>query len=280
MAKSRKTSAQMEQLLQTVQMFEVIADTQPNDYQSLEILKEAYVSLERHSDAVIISKKIAQAYVHAGQLSSAILEYEGILQKVPDDAEVIAALQELEARMTSQSNSDGGSREQKEEAAALAFAAAEQFANPNEAYIQFFLEQGFISQKDADNLLASITVAVEQTPSDRPFPALLTLMGEGGIAAPEKSISLTVDKTRLPFVPLAIYDIDSSRVERFDRQFCLSHLVLPFDQLSKTLMVATVNPFDAQAKHRIEAETEGRVQWYMTLPTEMEKQLKSVFRIS
>ena len=40
------------QLLQTIEMFEVIAQSQPNDCQSLEILKEAYSKLGRTSEAI------------------------------------------------------------------------------------------------------------------------------------------------------------------------------------------------------------------------------------
>src|SRR5471032_2551844 len=84
------------QLLQTIEMFEVIVQSQPNDCQSLEILKEAYSKLGRETDVIDTSKRIAQAYVQTGQLSSAILEFETILQRRPDDAEVKAALQQIE----------------------------------------------------------------------------------------------------------------------------------------------------------------------------------------
>ena len=39
------TSSEEAQLAQTIEMFEVITQSQPQDYQSLEILKEAYVKL-------------------------------------------------------------------------------------------------------------------------------------------------------------------------------------------------------------------------------------------
>lgn len=84
------------QLHQTIEMFEVITQSQPQDYQSLEILKEAYFKLGRENDVIRTSKRIAQAYVHMGQLSSAILEYEGILQSFPDDPDVQKALKEIE----------------------------------------------------------------------------------------------------------------------------------------------------------------------------------------
>jgi hypothetical protein len=54
------------QLQQTIEMFEVIVQSQPNDCQSLEILKEAYTKLGREEDVVITSKRIAQAYMQTG----------------------------------------------------------------------------------------------------------------------------------------------------------------------------------------------------------------------
>ena len=86
------TASEEAQLQQTIEMFEVITQSQPQDYQSLEILKEAYQKLSRDKDVANTSKRIAQAYVLMGQLSSAILEYESVLQRCPDDAEVLAAL--------------------------------------------------------------------------------------------------------------------------------------------------------------------------------------------
>ena len=63
------------QLLQTIEMFEVIVQSQSSDTQSLEILKEAYSKLGREDDVINTSKRIAQGYLQQGQLSSAILEY-------------------------------------------------------------------------------------------------------------------------------------------------------------------------------------------------------------
>src|SRR5258707_218364 len=86
------------QLAQTIEMFEVITQSQPQDYQSLEILKEAYSKLGRETDVIGTSKRIAQAYVQMGQLSSAILEYETVLQRHPNDKDVQDALKEIESK--------------------------------------------------------------------------------------------------------------------------------------------------------------------------------------
>src|ERR1041384_6876844 len=92
------TQSEEAQLAQTIEMFEVITQSQPHDYQSLEILKEAYSKLGREKDVIGTSKRIAQAYVQMGQFSSAILEYETILQRHPNDPDVQAALKQIESK--------------------------------------------------------------------------------------------------------------------------------------------------------------------------------------
>src|SRR3954452_6015968 len=95
------TASEEAQLSQTIEMFEVITQSQPMDYQSLEILKEAYSKLGRESDVVSTSKRIAGAYLHRGRLSSPVLEYESVLQHCPDDPAVRKALSEIESKANS-----------------------------------------------------------------------------------------------------------------------------------------------------------------------------------
>src|SRR6266481_1769299 len=70
---------EIQQLLRTVEMFEAITQSQPEDYQSWEILKEAYAKLGRRDESLAASKRLAKAHISLGQISQAILEYEGIL---------------------------------------------------------------------------------------------------------------------------------------------------------------------------------------------------------
>src|SRR5580658_8984389 len=86
------------QLRQTIEMFEVITQSQPQDYQSLEILKEAYLKLSMEKEVILTSKRIAEAYVQLGQLSSAILEFETILQRHPEDKDAMAAMAQIESK--------------------------------------------------------------------------------------------------------------------------------------------------------------------------------------
>ena len=59
------TQGEEAQLTQTIEMFEVITQTQQDDYQSLEILKLAYHKLGKAEEALRISRRLAEAYFTA-----------------------------------------------------------------------------------------------------------------------------------------------------------------------------------------------------------------------
>src|ERR1700732_4371474 len=80
-------------------MFEAITQTQPEDYQSLEILKEAYTKIGRHDDALKICRKLAEAYFNSGSYTPALHECEMILTRDPNSPEILAMLGEIEQRL-------------------------------------------------------------------------------------------------------------------------------------------------------------------------------------
>ncbi|MES2570693.1 MAG: hypothetical protein V4710_11650, partial [Verrucomicrobiota bacterium] len=90
---------EQDQIVQTIEMFEVIVEANPRDCQSMEILKDAYQRIGLRAETLRMSRKLAETYLELGQLSSALLEYEGILQLDHDNPEIIIALAEVEERM-------------------------------------------------------------------------------------------------------------------------------------------------------------------------------------
>src|ERR1700736_1451383 len=80
-------------------MFEAITQTQPEDYQSLEILKEAYTKVGRHDDALRTSRKLAEAYFNVGSYTPALQQCEMILTREPNAPEIVAMLGEIEQRL-------------------------------------------------------------------------------------------------------------------------------------------------------------------------------------
>src|SRR3954453_20639389 len=87
------------QIVQTIEMFEVILQTQPDDYQSLEILKEAYAKVGRTVDSLKTSRRLAEAYFNTGSYTLAMQECEAILIKEPNAPEILAMLGDIETRL-------------------------------------------------------------------------------------------------------------------------------------------------------------------------------------
>ena len=272
------TQGEIAQLMQTIEMFEVITQSQPQDYQSLEILKEAYSKLEREEQVVGTAKRIAQAYVQLGQLSSAILEYETILQRHPNDPDVRAALREIEARATSFSTEapvESAPEAPASPAAGLPRRAPASVEDGRQAMRKVFVDSKAISSGDFD--LCWQTPDLSALPNGVIEPFIQTLT-DRAILPVEKSLKLLSDKTRLGYLPLEKYDPDLDLTRGFPAATCRRWCVLPFDRMSKSVLVATANPFNQQATKELAAATPFRLLWYLAPPVEIIKNLRKVFR--
>jgi tetratricopeptide (TPR) repeat protein len=272
------------QLQQTIEMFEVITQSQPNDYQSLEILKEAYYKLGRHTDVVSTAKRIAQAYFQQGQLSSAILEYESILQLFPGDPDVQAALAEIESHA---SNLNGRPGPIEPELAVRPMPVTSSLRMPGgtpaamdvddgrQVMQKIFVDGKVISVSDFDAHWPAINPFSPPTQAVDPF---VHVLAEKGLVPVAQSLKLIYEKSRMSYIPLERYDVDIEVARSFSKDACRRWCVLPFDRISKTVLVATANPFNKQAIVDLEKGAKARLLWYLTSPADLIKSLKKVFR--
>jgi hypothetical protein len=269
------------QLQQTIEMFEVIVQSQPSDTQSLEILKEAYTKLGREQELISTSKRIAQAYLQQGQLSSAILEYETVLQRRPDDADVRTALKQIEDKASSAASqasaeavatapSDTAIQRRKTSAA-----TSESVEDGRKTMHRIFVESKLITAGDFDLCWRSVDLTQPPTDAIDPF---IQLLHEKGIFQLDKSLRLISDKSRVPFIPLERYDVDMDLARGFPSDVCRRWCVLPFDKMSKSILVATANPFNQQAAKELASATTHRLLWYLTTPTDIVANLRKAFR--
>lgn len=274
------------QLAQTIEMFEVITQSQPTDYQSLEILKEAYSKLGRQTDVVNTSKRIAQAYVQMGQYSSAILEYETILQQFPNDPDVQAALKDIESKannVTVEPTMGETSVILKSPAPAqpAGRATPSKTATPSEvedgrkSMYKVFVDGKIVTAADFNLCWHKIDLSAPPNGVIEPF---IQILADKGIQPLDKSIKLLTDKTRIAYLPLEKYDIDIDLARGFPAATCQRWCVLPFDRMSKSVLVATANPFNQQAAKELAEATSNRLLWYLVQPTELVKNLRKAFR--
>jgi tetratricopeptide (TPR) repeat protein len=275
------TANEEAQLLQTIEMFEVITLSQPMDYQSLEILKEAYSKLGREQDVVNTSKRIAQAYVQLGQLSSAILEYESILQRFPDDPDVKQALAEIEDKANSFAAPVQAAEAEFVEKASASAALKKSTGAPTDLddgkqqMQKLLVEAKLISGSDVDLYWPTPDLSEKLRNPAEPF---LQAIADKQLVPLDKSLKVLCEKTRVAYLPIERYDVDVDLARTFPKDVCMRWAVLPFDRMSKSVCVATANPFNKQALHELEAHAKGRVIWYLSSPGELVRMIKKVYR--
>jgi hypothetical protein len=274
------------QLAQTIEMFEVITQSQPQDYQSLEILKEAYSKLGRETDVVGTSKRIAQAYVQMGQLSSAILEYETILQRCPDDPDIQAALKEIESKannfpVETLPDTSAATRRASDTIMVSKTAAAGRPTTPAEvedghrSMHKLFVEAKIITAGDFDLCWPKPDLSRPPQATVEPF---IQVLADKAILPIDKSLKILSDKSRFAYLPLQLYDVDMDLARKFPAATCQRWCVLPIDRMSKSILVATANPFNQQAAKELSTATGQRLLWYLVEPMELIKNIRKAFR--
>jgi hypothetical protein len=280
---STLTPSEEAQLAQTVEMFEVITQSQPQDYQSLEILKEAYSKLGREDDVIGTSKRIAQAYVQMGQLSSAILEYETVLQRHPSDKDVQTALKEIESKANNFPIEPSAEHATRKSGDTITFTkpgpagkgAHTEAEDGRRTMHKLFVDSKLISQGDFDLCWPTSSVTPPPGTVIEPF---IQVLADKGILQMEKSLKLLSDKSRFAYLPLHLYDIDIELARAFPAVTCQRWCVLPFDRMSKSVLVATANPFNQQAARELAAASGQRLLWYLVPPVELVKYIRKTFR--
>jgi hypothetical protein len=272
------------QLRQTIEMFEVITQSQPQDYQSLEILKEAYLKLGMEPEVILTSKRIAQAYVQLGQLSSAILEYETILQRHPQDRDAMEAMAQIESKannltklppMELEPPPPRGSTTSLSRKAAGKAAARVEVDDGRAQMHKVFVESKLISAGDFDMCwpVPSLT-----TPPAKTVDPFVQQLAEKQFMPLDKSLRILADRSRLALIPLDRYDLDMELARNSPREVCQRWCVLPFDRMSKTVFVATCNPFNKQAGIDLGGAFKNRLHWYLAAPNDLVRILAKIFR--
>jgi len=315
---SQISQEEQEQIRQTIEMFEVITQANPHDCQSLEILKDAYGRIGLLPEMLRIAKQLAETYIQLGQYSSAMLEYEGILQHMPGNDEIVAALGEVEAHLIKSGQKLPGDATAAADAQRSAMfssinldfkAAVSDPANltttastsralreahstsiqgeladrlqddGNEGLAKFLSQQKLV----AEEIVASALERVQKRNRDlKPGSLGVSLIDEicrRGSIEVETLLSGILDRSKFAYIPLEYYDVDRSIVKMLPEQLTVSRLIVPFDIMSRTVMIATANPFDAVGKEAVQQLLDYHVQWHLASPQAIAKVIGETYRM-
>ena len=286
------------QIVQTIEMFEAITQTQPDDYQSLEILKEAYAKVGRNEESLRTSRKLAEAYFNGGSYSPALQECEAILVKQPNAPEILAMIGEIETRLQA---SGKEIVKQKENGSGLAERAA---ATGEGALIdvdpahdkrlgrvtilsergddhlaKFFIVQQLFPEEEVMAALETVKHANSDLTGQALAVSLLDHLCKGNVDRLDAVLSALIDRTKFAYVPLEYYDTDRQIAQTLPDSLTLGRLFVPFDLVSRTIMVACCNPFDSAGREAVQQSVDYTVTWYLARPAAIIKSLQSIYRL-
>ena len=281
------------QILQTIDMFEVITQTQPDDYQSLDILKEAYTKVGRQDEALRASRKLAEAYFNAGSYALAMQECEVLLLRDPNAPEVLAMLGEIEARLQAagQTMTTGGATHglvakaygQGQGGGLVFVGRKEETYNLHERgddhLAKFLIVQQIVSEDHVNAALETVQALNKNLSGQALAASLLDKLCHQETDKLEEVLSALIDRTKYAFIPLEYYDLDRQLARMLPDHLTLGRLYVPFDLISRTIMIACCNPFDAAGHAAVQQSLDYSVAWYLARPGAIIKTLENVYRL-
>jgi hypothetical protein len=92
-------------------------------------------------------------------------------------------------------------------------------------------------------------------------------------------LSGMLDRSKFAYIPLEYYEVDRAIVKMLPEEITLARLIVPFDVMSRTLMVAMANPFDAEGKETVQQLLDYNIQWHLASPTAINKVLAETYRL-
>ncbi|HEY3662180.1 MAG TPA: hypothetical protein VGL24_03420 [Chthoniobacterales bacterium] len=290
------------QILQTIEMFEVITQTQQDDYQSLEILKVAYRKLGKTEEALRISRRLAEAYFGVGSFSLAMQECEAVLAIEPNTPEIVAMLGQIEARLqeAGQSKAQAGAHNAliadigivtpsadtgllevggRNTGKVHKRAALQDAEQGNDQLAKFLVLQQMFPEDEVNAALEAVKEANKAMTGQMLAGSLLERLYDGNDTKMESVLSALIDRTKFAYVPLEYYDIDRQVVRMLPDDLTINRLFVPFDLISRTIMVAVCNPFDAEGREAVQQSLDYTVTWYLAKPSVIIKTLQEIYKL-
>jgi tetratricopeptide (TPR) repeat protein len=290
------------QIVQTIEMFEVILQTQPDDYQSLEILKEAYAKVGRTTDSLKTSRRLAEAYFNSGSYTMAMQECEAILVKEPNAPEILAMLGDIETRLQKAGHdiAEGGAKTGLIASAGLnsgnglthGGAAAGSLVDiqtsrhplnlhdrGDEHLAKFLVMQQLFPEEEVAKAMEAVKHLNKDLSGQALAASLLDKICREDTDKLEAVISGLIDRTKFAYVPIEYYDVDRQIPRMLPDNLTLGRLFLPFDLISRTIMIACCNPFDAAGRDAVQQSLDYTVTWYLARPSAIVKALQDVYRL-
>ena len=149
----------------------------------------------------------------------------------------------------------------------------------NDQLAKFLIVQQMFPEEDVNAALAAVKEANKELHNQKLAPSLLGRLCDGNEKKSEQVLSALIDRTKFAYVPLEYYDIDRQVVRMLPDELTIGRLFVPFDLISRTIMIAVCNPFDAAAREVVQQSLDYTVTWYLAKPSAIIKTLQEIYRL-
>jgi hypothetical protein len=243
-------------------------------------------------DTFRTSRKLAEAYFNVGSYALAMQECEMLLGHDPNAPEVLAMLGDIESRLQAAGQTltgglkhgliakpTGGGEgglvrlDRKElESYNLHERGEEQLA-------KFLIVQQIFPEETVNAALEKLQQRNKNLQGQTLAASLLVELCGEDTDKIDQIISVLIDRTKGAFIPLEYYDFDRQLARMLPDNLTLGRLCVPFDLISRTIMVACCNPFDAAGRAAVQQSLDYTVSWYLARPAAIERTLQDVYRL-
>ena len=103
---------------------------------------------------------------------------------------------------------------------------------------------------------------------------LLQLLVTAQIAKLDDLLAIIVERSGLPYLPLATYDVDRNIACLLPRGIAFEFCLIPFDQISRSVLVTAANPLNPVTCNQIRELIDYDLFWYVSSPVEITNALR------
>lgn len=136
------------------------------------------------------------------------------------------------------------------------------------------IEEGVLARELMNPLLDRLRAERPAAIQNGQTLTLLQLLVSERIAKLDDLLGIVVERSGLPYLPLAIYDIDRDVACLVPQEISFEFCLIPFDRISRSVLIAVVNPLDTAIREQIREQIGCEVFWYVSSPVDITNALR------
>lgn len=142
------------------------------------------------------------------------------------------------------------------------------------ALVTALIAEGVVTRAAVNPLLQRLPAERAAAVQTGQTLTLLQLLASEQLAKLDDLLAIVVERSGLPYLSLATYDVDRDIACLLPREIAFEFCLIPFDRISRCVLIATANPLDAAICERVRALMGCDLFWYVSSPAEITNALR------